>query len=275
MPYYQQIPRCIKIEALCSAFHLPYEENYYFAGEMHDSWELVFISEGEAAIAKNNRIFNLGKGDIAFHPPMEFHRIWSEGEPFRLLVISFTVSDDAALKRLGEGIFSLNLEQQHTLKAIKDEIYDAFNVDYIFISSIGTSLLSAQSAVTKLELFLLELLNSGDYEKRRDKSPAAQQFSRIIEIMTNNLHRDLSVEDIAQLASISVSNLKKICHKYTGVGPAKHFLRLKIVRAMQLLKNGMNVTQVSDYLAFSSQSYFSSAFRRETGKPPTVYKNET
>lgn len=275
MANFPKIPRVIKIETLCSAFHMPYEENYYFAGEMHDSWELVFISDGEAAIAKNNQIFNLAKGDIAFHPPMEFHRIWSEGKPFRLLVISFTVSDCDALKRLGEGIFSLNLEQQHTLKSIKDEIYDAFNVDYIFISSISASPLAAQIAITKLELFLLELLNSGDYEKRRDKSPSAQQFSKIIEIMTSNLNKDLSVEDIAQLSSISVSNLKKICHKYTGAGPAKHFLKLKIVRAMQLLKDGMNVTEVSDYLAFSSQSYFSSTFRRETGKSPTQYKNET
>ena len=269
------IPRPIKIESLCSAFHLPYEENYYFSGEMHDFWEMVFITDGEAAIAKNNRIFNLGKGDLAFHPPMEFHRVWSEGEPFRLLVISFTASDDEVLKRLGEGIFSLNLEQQHTLKALKDEIYDAFNIDYIFISSLGDSSLAMQSAVTKLELFLLELLRSGDYEKRRDKSPSAQQFSKIIEIMTSNLNKDLSVEDIARLSSISVSNLKKICHKYTGAGPAKHFLKLKIVRAMQLLKDGMNVTEVSDYLAFSSQSYFSSTFRRETGKSPTQYKNET
>ena len=57
MQVQSKIPRPIKIESLCSAFHLAYEENYYFSGEMHDFWEMVFITDGEAAIAKNNRIF--------------------------------------------------------------------------------------------------------------------------------------------------------------------------------------------------------------------------
>lgn len=274
MSEFYEIPRPLHIKSINTAFHFTYEKNYYFSGESHDFWELVFISSGEAVIAKNNRVFNLGTGDIAFHPPMEFHRVWSEGKQFKLLVISFSAENDEVLKRLGEGIFSLNLSQQHTLKSLVEEIYDTFTVDDIMLSSNGETPLSLQSTVTKLELFLLELLNWGDYEKKRDKSLPARQFSQIIKSMNDNIEQNLSVEELAQLSALSVSNLKRICHKYTGVGPAKHFLTLKMLRAMQLLKSGMNVTEVSHQLGFSSQSYFSSTFKRETGKSPKDYKNE-
>lgn len=274
MDEYYEIPRMVRVKSINTAFHLQYEENYYFSGEAHNFWELVFISEGSAAIAKNNRVFNLNSGDIAFHPPMEFHRIWSEGKPFKLLVISFSAFDDEVLERLGEGIFSLNISQQHTLKSLVEEIYDIFDVDDISLFSHGENPLLLQTALTKFELFLLELLTFSDYEKRRDKSLPARQFSHIIKTMNNNMEKDLSVSEMAELSSLSVSNLKRICHKYTGVGPAKHFLTLKMLRAMQLLKSGMNVTEVSRSLGFSSQSYFSATFRRETGKSPKEYRNE-
>ena len=47
---------------------------------------------------------------------------------------------------------------------------------------------------------------------------------------------------------------------------------MKVAKAMSLLRDGKNVSEIADLLGFENQSYFSSVFKRETGISPTEYK---
>ena len=89
--------------------------------------------------------------------------------------------------------------------------------------------------------------------------------------MKNNITSSLSVSSIANELNISESMLKRIFNKYAGIGIHKYFLTLKIQEAVYMLDDGMTVTEVSDELNFSSQGYFSRAFKREKGLSPTKY----
>ena len=78
------------------------------------------------------------------------------------------------------------------------------------------------------------------------------------------------------VTSDTESNLKKylICifDKYAGMGVHKYLLKLKIKAAMELLADGNGVAVVAEKVGFGSQSYFSKAFKRETGQNPTDFK---
>ena len=119
---------------------------------------------------------------------------------------------------------------------------------------------------------MLEVLKMESPERETDTSRTAQEFTRVIEIMNEHINQNLSVPELAQLAQLSVSNLKRICQKYAAAGPAKHFMRLKMIRATQLLTAGQSVGEVSEQLGFSGQNYFSYVFRREMGESPTAFK---
>lgn len=269
---FYEIPRVVTVHSLCTAFHERRSKDFYFGGETHNFWELVFISEGRAGVAKDEKIYNLSAGDIAFHRPMEFHRLWSVGEPFRVLVISFH-SESRALEPLADGIFSLSLAQQTALFSLKQLIDSTFTLKggYILRTN-GESPLALQTAVSSLELFLLDVLKMETPEKEADTSRTAQEFARVIEIMNEYIGQSLSVPELAQLAQLSVSNLKRICQKYAATGPAKHFMRLKMIHATHLLAVGQSVGEVSEQLGFSGQNYFSYVFRREMGESPTAFK---
>ena len=269
---FYEIPRVVTVHSLCTAFHERRSKDFYFGGETHNFWELVFISEGRAGVAKDEKIYNLSAGDIAFHRPMEFHRLWSVGEPFRVLVISFH-SESRALEPLADGIFSLSLAQQTALFSLKQLIDSTFTLKGGYLlRTHGESPLALQTAVSSLELFLLDVLKMETPEKEADTSRTAQEFARVIEIMNEYIGLNLSVPELAQLAQLSVSNLKRICQKYAATGPAKHFMRLKMIHAMQLLAAGQSVGEVSEQLGFSGQNYFSYVFRREMGESPTAFK---
>lgn len=266
-----QVSRVLTIHSLHTAFHQFYDKGYDFKGEVHNFWELVFISEGSAVIAKDDRIFTLDRGNIAFHPPMEFHRIWSEDSAFRLLVISFS-ADSSVLEKLSEGVFVLNIAQQERLVELVEDIRKSFFMHASTAGSTGASLIAMQQAVTGLELLLLDILKMESTDKTVLKTHSAQEFSRVIEIMNGHIDENLSVPELAKLSNLGLSNLKKIFQMYAGTGVGKYFLKLKMNRAIHLLENGMSVSEVSEQLGFSTQSYFSYAFRRETGRAPKAFK---
>ena len=269
-PSFYKIPRVLKVRSIHTAFQKNYDENFYYAGETHNFWELVYVDSGRASVAKGERIFSLGGGDMVFHPPMEFHRLWSEGEPFSALILSFAAEVDA-LKPLSEGIFTLERSQQKALHTLLAEIDEAFEKDGVIIRGAKGGTVAVQKAVNRLELFLLDVLEMKS-NKKSVKTGSAKDFSRVVEMMNEHIEENLSVPDLARLCNLSVSNLKKIVKKYAGTGVNKHFLQLKMIRAISMLENGQNVSEVSEELGFSSQNYFSFVFKRETGKCPKEFK---
>ncbi|MBQ5746393.1 MAG: helix-turn-helix transcriptional regulator [Clostridia bacterium] len=268
---FYKIPRTLTVDSLYTCFVRYKEGDYRFAGEMHDFWEFTYVVEGSASVANDDSVYVLNKGELLFHRPMEFHRNWGNGKPLALLVMSFQARGDV-MEALADKVFTIDLMGHNTLFDIKREIEETYDMRGITLYSDGESPLALNSIALKLELFMLDLIRQGASEKKAENSASSKEFSKIVSVMNSNLHRDLSVEEIADIVNIGVSNMKKICHKYIGVGPAKHFLRLKIARAIQLLEDGQNVTEVSEALGFSTQSYFSVVFKRETGMSPSKVK---
>ena len=267
---FYHIPRVLSVYSINTAFCSHKDKDYYFAGEMHNFWEMIYIKNGNTFIAKNDKIYHLNEGEMAVHPPMEFHRIMSGGTEFEIIVISFS-SDSDVLYRLTNKVIALNSESSDEISQILKEIKSSFVTDEFFVRG-GKNSIAEQMAACRFERFLLNLIITESGVQSQIRTHTAKLFSAIIEVMSNNAEKNLSVEEISELCSIGKSNLKKIIKKYTGGGVIKHFTTLKIVRATSMLESGMNVSEVSERLGFSSPSYFSYVFKRETGTAPINFK---
>ena len=122
----------------------------------------------------------------------------------------------------------------------------------------------------RLELFLLGLHRrygaSASYEDRRD----GRDTERICRLLSEHLSQNLSVQEIADLAEISVSSLKGLFQKKGGV--LHTFIRMKIERAKQLIgEREMNFSEIADALGFASLHYFSRTFKSVTGVSPSQF----
>ena len=68
--------------------------------------------------------------------------------------------------------------------------------------------------------------------------------------------------------------MKLLFKSYAGIGPKSYYNLLRVQKATELLNKGNSVTEVSLALNFSSASYVSAFFKRETGTPPSQqYRN--
>mgnify|MGYP003304831329 CR=1 FL=1 len=87
------VERCIEVTSLYTAFEAEFDSNYFFSGEAHDFWELVFAKKGSVGIVSDDRTYKLSSGQLILHPPMEYHRIWSEdNDEATVIIFSFAHS---------------------------------------------------------------------------------------------------------------------------------------------------------------------------------------
>lgn len=269
MYFDQPVTRFIQVDALVMVLDQHKPKGFYFSGESHDFWEAVFVYDGHLTATADERVYQLSRGMLLLHKPMEFHRIWSaEDQESRFVNLSFRAGG-MGIRRLEHCCFNLDEEQQKHLW----EVIDAFRHTMELQSALDRQRcqMSGNLTAARLEGFLLELMEKGTSSPRTLSGEEAR-YARIVSVMKENCHRSLSLEELAGECEMSVSNMKRIFGCFSDMGVGKYFLSLKMRRAMELLDSGMRASQVAESLDFSETSYFYTVFKRETGMTPTQYR---
>lgn len=266
--------RNFRITSINSAFIRNAHEDFYYDGEMHDFWEMIYAKEGSITISEDDKIYELSEGQAVFHKPMEFHRLkCKKGQKAELIIISFSAEGEL-IAPLGNGVFELNLYLQQMLFDTLKQINSSFDCSDIPIKSSGKNPVEENLSISKLESLLLSVLSEISPSKKQSYSVGAHNYKKIIDVMNQHIDENLSVDDIASLCCLSPSNLKKTFKTYAGCGVIEHFNRLRIIRATEYLRQGMSASDISKRMQFSSPGYFSSVFKRETGISPLRYRAE-
>lgn len=129
------------------------------------------------------------------------------------------------------------------------------------------------------ELFLVvtleytkEVSNSQIYKVDiNDVNPIVKKS---INYISQHLHNDLIVSDICRHCGVSESHLR-LCFKHDiGKSIVEYINEQKVEEAKMMLKyTNYSLLEISEYLSFSSQSYFTTVFKKICGQTPTDYKN--
>ncbi len=266
--------RDFRIISINSAFIRNAYENFYYDGEIHDFWEMIYAKDGSITISEDDKIYELAAGQAVFHKPMEFHRLkCRKGQRAELIIISFS-AEGTLIDPLGNGVFELNLYLQQMLTDTLKQINSSFDCSEIPLRSSGKNPIEENLSMSKLESLLLSVLSEISPSKKQSYSVGAHNYKKIIDVMNGHIDENLSVDEIASLCCLSTSNLKKTFKTYAGCGVTEHYNRLRIIRATEYLKSGMSVTDISRKMSFSSPGYFSNVFKRETGLSPLQYRSE-
>lgn len=104
--------------------------------------------------------------------------------------------------------------------------------------------------------------------EEREKRANSRYTEQCKEYIRKYYHQKICIPDIAEALGVSESHLSRIFKKETGESIQKYSMHMRIERAENLLKySEASLTEISEYLCFSSQSHFGKVFK--------VYKNMT
>ena len=97
-----EIKRPVCVDRVVTVHYFEYSSSYCFEGEKHDFWEFVYVDKGEVDVIAGGRQLRLGRGNLLFHPPGEFHALRATGGSApNLVVVSFFCEGEAA-ERIGD-----------------------------------------------------------------------------------------------------------------------------------------------------------------------------
>ena len=150
------------------------------------------------------------------------------------------------------------------------EMETAYNLSDLYIRKIDTC--TSLEELDELHVALTE-----DYVKRmrtcKNSRHYSRPISRCIDYIYDNLHCKIQTDDLAREAELSKTYLSKLFHKETGKTIVQYIMEKKLDAAKNLLMfTEHSTTEIANYLNFSSESHFISAFKKSTGLTPKKFK---
>mgnify|MGYP000072631950 FL=1 len=98
--------------------------------------------------------------------------------------------------------------------------------------------------------------------EEREKRANSRYTEQCKEYIRKYYHQKICIPDIAEALGVSESHLSRIFKKETGESIQKYSMHMRIERAENLLKySEASLTEISEYLCFSSQSHFGKVFK--------------
>lgn len=150
-------------------------------------------------------------------------------------------------------------------------------VKEIFISlcehyhtGIETDDILLQSLILKLIYILNQ--NATHIIKLTPKSNNHKTIERALEYINSNLSADLTLERLASEVNFNTTYFHKLFKASTGKTLHEYVENQRIKKAINLLiSTKLTLTQIAYECGFSSQSYFSYAFKKKNGSSPREY----
>jgi AraC family transcriptional regulator len=150
------------------------------------------------------------------------------------------------------------------LAEIGREAFDGWSLGALYADMLGlslTTLLLKRYALTPLKLPFVR----GGLPMKAIKSS--------LEFITDNLHRDLHLTEIASVAGLSPFHFARLFKAASGQTTYQYLLEQRLRRAKEYLKFGsLPISQIATEVGFPNHAHFARSFRRREGITPTAWR---
>ena len=146
----------------------------------------------------------------------------------------------------------------------------AYNTSDMYIRKLDQCRDEEDVMALHREMFAYFTSRMAGVKKKKDYIlPIAQ----CVEYIEAHLHMPLRIDELAELVHLSPGYLSVLFRRETGKSFSDYVLYRRIETAENmLLYSDYSSTEISEILAFSSQSYFIQCFRKYTGTTPKEYR---
>lgn len=275
------------VEKIITIFYMELSKNFYYEGEKHNFWEMVYIDKGEMICTADEKRFILKSGEMTFHKPNEFHNLSGDCNIAPNVSILTFECNSPAMKHFEGKIFKLSSEEKSFLSMLFSEGLSCYQLEDAknpllqkLKKKTPSPLGSSQMTKNLLEIFLIKLCRNTDVvtkEMRQsymiDDIDVPYNVKRILDYLNNNVYGKITVKKMAKQLDMSESAMKQLFAKYQSGGIIHYYNALKIKEARKLIREGnYNMAQISDMLHFDNPQHFSKKFKTFMNMTPSEYK---
>ena len=257
------VEKQIDITSFYTYYHHFFDKDQFFHGQRHPFWEANIVLNGSMALACDDLLTTLSKGQMFLIPPEQFHSFTILEDRTEFLVLTFPM--DYAAPNAAYMLSGSNMQLAYTITEEMESRYQ----DDAFLRSDADA---PQTLKLLMELLILRAVS-------QDAVPCAKNiysdiYQTAVQFMKVNIFSPITLNDIAKHCGVSCSTLKALFKTHTQLGVMHFFNELKMEKAKEMLASGSSVSAIADELRFSSTAHFSAAFKKYTGSSPLKYKKQ-
>ncbi|MEH6576305.1 MAG: GlxA family transcriptional regulator [Amphritea sp.] len=132
----------------------------------------------------------------------------------------------------------------------------------------------AQLSAAISEMFICDRIRSEtDHQKvplRHVLGTTQPKLVEVVALMEANIEEVIEMDELAHYVGLSRRQLERLFQKYLECSPSKYYLKLRLLRARQLLKQStMPIIEIAEACGFVSTPHFSKCYREQMGIPPS------
>lgn len=212
----------------------------------------------------------MGNG-VSIIPPGEPHRtLWQR----RASLVHVYLSKEL-MARVAESVLQVTGSELRASYLVRDPVVEELGrVLFRECRTGGLNRLFADSLVTVLVTHLLRTYGASPEvlsEARGGLGPARER--RIREYIEQSLDGALSIHALAEVVGMSAHYFADLFRQSTGFTPHQYVTHRRVARAQELLSNAeLTLAEVAYQCGFTSQSQFTTLFRRFTGVTPGRFR---
>jgi len=148
-----------------------------------------------------------------------------------------------------------------------------FVVDELTATVESLSWLSIENAERRISLAGVSLSRDNHSESVQIPLALPQQIRNAIEFIERECCREITLDELADIAGLSKFHFSRLFSKYIGISPIQYISSCRIRRAEKyLLESPASISTVARETGFNSHSAFISHFKSATGFTPSEYR---
>lgn len=232
---------------------------------------LMLVYEGKAEFTCNNNKFQATRGSLVYYKPGDIRKAHTfPNNLMKCYAVDFIYTCPVYI----------NNEWTFLNTALPFSFAQKIDDEYLFLKLLDLFSVLAKSALAakgrskiKERSLLIEILTLPFHFKNDNKYNYSnmRKVDSVINYMTENYRRNITLQELADYSQISSSYLGNIFKKITAKSTIDYLIEIRINKAKSLMRDGFTVSETSILVGFSDIFYFSRAFKKHEGINPSKY----
>ena len=242
-------------------------------------YEYSLILSGKADFYIGDEKYVVKPGDLILNLPGEMHKIQSHDyDPVRYLYFGFGFYDKdpeeypiIEMKKYLDNSKNRIVTDTFNLKELFFATFNEMNAD----SSFKNLMISKYVSEILIKCFrnFFDVKENIKYAPKISNMKADDMVYSIINLLDSADMKIDKLSSIGEKYGYSYAYLSQIFTKKVGMSISEYFYNRLFERAVNMLLNGMSVTEVANELGYNSIHTFSRAFSRHYGISPSKYQS--
>ena len=246
-----------------------YDNDWQCTFNAHHYTELFYVINGHGQFLINDEMFEIKEDDMIIINPNVLHtEIKLTETPMDYIIVGI------------EGLQFTSVEDNVTRKDFSIHSFHEYKDDILYYLN---ALLKEQgekkqyyelSCQYLLQVLVINMLRHASSDLVIVPAKKIAKECRFIEqYISNHYKENITLDLLSEKTFMNKFYMVHAFKQYKGISPINYLIQLRVTKAKELLATtDRSIAQISDDCGFSSQSYFSQVFKKETHMTPNEYR---